>query len=459
VRQLVLAMSDALEADPCDAQRYPGLSAQGAAMLRFMREHPHAPIYRKHSGHRLLPTDLPELRRFEGWVRNAPIDNHPHTPPAWMASFLQYVAAQVPAYRALTPPGVHFKQLPTTTRADLSTDIAQFVPDDVPLQRLINFSTSGTSGHPLLIASHPVVAARYRAFHERALARHGIELQAGRGEVGVVLIGWQRQCFTYVSVTPTRDESGLAKINLHPDDWRHAEDRAKYLDALAAEIYAGDPLSFAALLELPTRHRPRALLSTSMTLLPGLRHALEQHFAAPVLDLYSMNEAGPIAVMDPALDAHVLLQPRLYVEILDEQGASVTPGERGEVTLTGGFNFCLPLLRYRTGDYARLQRSGADWLLCELHGRPPVCYRRADSSRFNNVEITHALKHLGLAQWQVHQFADGSVRARVRAAREVGSAPVAAALRTVFGADSLIHVEIHAQLGTGDKLIQYTADV
>ena len=32
----------------------------------------------------------------------------------------------------------------------------------------------------------------------------------------------------------------------------------------------------------------------------------------------------------------------------------VPAGERGEITLTGGFNFCLPLLRYRTGDFASL---------------------------------------------------------------------------------------------------------
>ena len=57
-----------------------------------------------------------------------------------------------------------------------------------------------------------------------------------------------------------------------------------------------------------------------MTLLPGLREKLSAAFACPVLDLYSLNEAGPVAVFDPALDGHVLLQPRLYVEILDPAG-------------------------------------------------------------------------------------------------------------------------------------------
>lgn len=451
------------DAVPDDAQRYPGLSGHGAAILRFMREHPQAPLWRNRSGHRLLPEELPGLRRFERRMRMARIDNDPAQPPRWMRRFLQGRALQVPAYRSLLcGQRVRFNELPTFTRADLSADIARFVPDDLPLQRLINFSTSGTSGHPLLIASHPQVAARYRTFYERALARLGIELRAGRGQVGVLLVGWQRQCFTYVSVTPTRDESGLAKINLHPADWRDPADRAGYLDAMAAEIYTGDPLAFAELLELPTRHRPRALLSTSMSLLPALRQRIEARFQAPVLDLYSMNEAGPVAVFDPALDAHVLLQPRLYVELLDRVGQPVPSGARGEITLTGGFNFCLPLLRYRTGDHACWYRQDGQWLLSGLEGRPPVRFRRADGSGFNNVEVTHALKHLGLVQWQLHQYASGAVQVRLRAVPGCSRHAEQQALRhlqQLFGPGVSIHIRVCERLGDDGKLLQYTADV
>jgi phenylacetate-CoA ligase len=170
--------------------------------------------------------------------------------------------------------------------------------------------------------------------------------------VGLVLIGHQPVCFTYVSVTPAMDESGFAKINLHPADWRDPDDRARYLDALRPEVIAGDPISFAELLRLPVQARPRAMLCTSMALAPALRGALEERFGCPVLDLYSMNEAGPVAVLDERAGGHVLLQPRMFVEVLDADGQPAPAGERGEVTLTGGFNFCLPLLRYRTGDHA-----------------------------------------------------------------------------------------------------------
>ncbi len=302
--------------------------------------------------------------------------------------------------------------MPTISRADLSRDIAQFVPDSVPIDRLINFRTSGTTGHPLLLASHPVVAASYFAFHKRALRRFGIELRHGSGQVGVVLLGCQRKCFTYVSVTPTMDESGLAKINLHPADWREPEDRAKYLDALAAEVYTGDPIAFSELLKLPLQTKPRALLSTAMTLLPALRKALEERFGGPVLDFYSMNEAGPVGVFDQAAGGHVLLQHRLHVEILDAAGQPVPFGERGEITLTGGFNFCLPLLRYRTGDHAGLSFHGTEPVLTGLEGRPPIRFRTMQGEWLNNIEVTHALQRFAIAQFTLHQDHDGGLLLR-----------------------------------------------
>ncbi len=394
-----------------DAERYPTLTPDGERTLRFLREHPHAPIYRNASGNRLTAADVDAARAFEREVRDATIPSQaPETPPAWLRPFVARCLESVPFYRRYGSPPARLADLPTISRADLSRDVAQFVPDDVPTARMMHFSTSGTTGHPLLVPSHPLVAANYLAFHKRALRRVGIELQAGRGQVGVVLLGWQRRCFTYVSVTPTMDEAGLAKINLHPDDWRHPDDRAAYLDALKPEVIAGDPISFAELLELPLRWRPRACLSTAMALLPGMRRALEERFLCPVLDLYSMNEAGPIAVADLRMGGHVLLQPRLIVEILAPGGEPLPPGGRGEITLTGGFNTCLPLLRYRTGDHAALRCDGPEPVLAGLEGRPPVRYRIA-GRRMDQQPGDHP--RAGVARAATVYVASGRRRGRV----------------------------------------------
>jgi phenylacetate-CoA ligase len=61
------------------------------------------------------------------------------------------------------------------------------------------------------------------------------------------------------------------------------------------------------LLEIAPVLRPAVLVSGSMVLLPGFTLAPEEYFGCPVLDVYSMNEAAPLAAFDPAAAGHVLL--------------------------------------------------------------------------------------------------------------------------------------------------------
>lgn len=436
-----------------DVERYPTATDQGRRMLQFLREHPHAPLYRNESGNRLTVGELKRVRAFEREALSSEPMWEEGAQPDWIEEFTTRCQEDVPFYRSYG--SSRFTALPTISRADLSRDIAPFVPDSIDVERLINFRTSGTTGHGLLLASHPVVAASYLAFHKKALRRFGIELRHGRGQVGVVLAGLQRKCFTYVSITPTMDESGLAKINLHPDDWRHPDDRARYLDALAPEIYTGDPISFDELAKLPLQNKPRAMLSTSMTLLPAMRARLEAHFGCPVLDIYSMNEAGPLAVFDERADGHVLLQHRMFVEILGADGQRLPPGQRGEITLTGGFNFCLPLLRYRTGDFASLERVRGEWVLLGLEGRPPVRFRRASGEWLNNIEITHALQRFALPQFRLHQGADGSLHLQISGGARQDEPEVRRALENLLGPAPALAIE-HPPAFDG-KVIQYTS--
>jgi phenylacetate-CoA ligase len=375
---------------------------------------------------------------------------------AWLPDHLALCYREVPYYREMGGSPRHLRDVPTISRGDLARDIARFVPDSAPLDRLINFQTSGTTGHPLLIASHPAVAASYLAFHRRALARFGVELRAGSGDVGLVLLGYQQKCFTYVSVTPSLNEAGLCKINLHPNDWHEPDDRRKYLEDLAPEVLAGDPISFVELLTLKPHLRPRALLSTSMTLLPGLRRELETSFDCPVVDLYSLNEAGPVAVFDGASGGHVLLQHCMLVEILDAAGNAVPQGQRGEITLTGGFNFCLPLLRYRTGDFAALEPSGNESVLIGLEGRAPVRFLATTGAWFNNLDVTHALNPFGLRQFQLHQARDGSLRLGVLGA-EGHEAALRGALAALFGPEQAITVS--ELVSSEGKRAQYTSEL
>lgn len=446
-----------------DTTRFPLLTDAGRALLKRLREHPYAPKYTAECGNRLTAEYLARVKTFEKELHTIPVGWPMGHQPEWLDGFVEMCFAEVPFYRNYGVRPVRFEDIPTFDRAELSRAPWAFVPDPQALDGLIVNSTSGTTGHPLTIISHPVVGGSYTPLLKVALAKYGITLTSGPGDVACVLVGYQQKAYTYPSVTPDQNDAGHLKINLHPTDWRDPADRARFLDDLQTEIYTGDPLAFSELAQLPTTHHPKALISTAMALLPGLRQQLEARFNCPVLDIYSMNESGPIAMQTPAdkspATRHALLHHRLYVEILDSDGNVCPVGVRGEVTLTGGFNPFLPLLRYRTNDYAALEFWGGAPTLINLEGRAPVHFRSVSGQTLSPLDVTGVLKPFALPQFALHQNADSSLQMHVRGAH-ANLEHLRAALLQLFGATQVIRIdEVQDFGGTGDKVVQYSSEM
>lgn len=440
-------------------KRFPLITDSGARRLQWLTEHPHAPRYTHPGCDKLDAGALERLRAFERELQTAPRGwAHGQTPP-WLEPFAEWCYREAPFYRRHAPRPANFFDISPTRRADLNREPWSFVPDSQPLDGLLVYNTSGTTGHPLSVLSHPESVAKYLPLLRAALATRDVPLPGGSERVAVMLVCFQQRTFTYASVSMFLDEAGFAKINLHPGDWRDPDDRAKFLDDCNPEVYTGDPLSFAELARLPLTTRPRALVSTSMMLGQGWRAQLEAHFGCPVIDVYSMNESGPIAVADARAPFHHLLQHNLYVEILDADGAPCPPGVVGEVTLSGGFNPFLPLLRYRTGDYAALEFRGAAPVLAALEGRAPVTFRADDGRTVNNVDVSSALRRLPIAQFALHQSADGALTLRVQGSA-AGEDVLRAALLSTFGRGQRLTILMDTPpLSNGGRLVPYTCDL
>jgi phenylacetate-CoA ligase len=275
--------------------------------------------------------------------------------------------------------------------------------------------------------------------------------------VAVVLAAFQRRTYTYAAISAALGQAGFVKINLNPAEWRDPADRERFLDDCAPTVITGDPLAFAELATLSLTHRPAALVSTALALSADLARSLRERFDCPVLDVYSLNEAGPVAVAQAG--AYRFLQPRLYVEVLDEAGRPCPPSVRGEVTLTGGFNPLLPLLRYRTNDFAAWELRDGEPVLISLEGRPPVVFRATGRARVNSADVSLALRDLPLAQYALHQAADGALALRMTAA-PVPPGALRERLETLFGPSQTLTIEIVDVLAVpAGKLLQFTTDL
>lgn len=224
-----------------------------------------------------------------------------------------------------------------------------------------------------------------------------------------------------------------------------------FLDDCDPELYTGNPISLAALAELPLRGRPKAVLSGAMALSGGLRLRLSERFGCPVVDLYGITETGLLAWRDGA--GHRLLPRRLYVEILDPSGNRCTPGVTGEITVTCGENPALPLLRYRTGDHAALTGG----VLIGLEGRAPVRYQAADGRWVNSIELTYVLSPLGPVAWQLHQHADARLSLIMHETGAPAPALAEAAVRSLLG-DLPLEVRT-ADLAQDAKPQRYSSDL
>ena len=391
-----------------DEECFPLLDDAGRRLLRRLREHPRAPRYNWHNGERLTAPGAAAVRAFERSLQDA---SAMLDAPPWVERFIADCVRNVPFYRARRSTAASLECQPILRRHQIRAEPWSFVPDTQPLDSLITYSTSGTTGDRLDYLATPELPARYLPLMKFALAAVGVTLAGGNDRVSIVHICAQRGTVVLNSISSLLGGAGFVKVNLDPADWRDADDIVPFLDDCGPELFVGDPFALARLAELPLATRPSAILSSAAALSDAARAQLATRFGCPVIDVYSMNESGPIAYSPDIADEHILFDgSHTFVEVIDADGRRCRPGVIGEIVLTGGLNNCLPLIRYGTGDYAAIELNArGQAVLKHLHARPPVRFVAEDGRPFNSVDVATALSGSSLSIIGIEQRADGSV--------------------------------------------------
>src|SRR5258708_1186025 len=201
-------------------ERYPWLTDDSRRLLSWLREHPAAPRFNHECGDRLTSAGLGRVREFEQWISTSAPGWQPGQAPPWLAEFVAFCFREVPFYRRYGAAPTRFADTPTSARGDLSREPWHFVPDSLPLDDLIVYNTSGATGHPLEVLSHPEAASKYLPLLRAVLRLHGVTLDGGRHpatgqpRVALLLVCWQRRTYTYASASAFLHGAGFAKINL-----------------------------------------------------------------------------------------------------------------------------------------------------------------------------------------------------------------------------------------------------
>jgi phenylacetate-CoA ligase len=145
-------------------------------------------------------------------------------------------------------------------------------------------------------------------------------------------------------------------LNLQTDVRRQAE----WLRQINPGYLLTYPNNFAALLDLaegdPVRRaglgRLKQLRSIGETLPEALRLRCREVLGVEIVDAYSTQEVGVIAIECPQGGGYHVMSEGLVLELLREDDQPCAPGEMGRVVVTDLHNFATPLIRYDLRDLA-----------------------------------------------------------------------------------------------------------
>jgi phenylacetate-CoA ligase len=288
-----------------------------------------------------------------------------------LAQLLEHAKATVPFYK--TRLDVVFKrnggidwdrwhEIPIVTRADLRDRRTELLARELPPGHgpTKDFSTSGSSGVPIIITATSIATAARRAAQMRFETAHAFaptkcratfdfprEFQdwehVFRNRKGDPIGGVQRgrQGRTMKVSTEASDTDKLSALR---------RGNASTLSSLPNDI----EIIARKNLHLPRRDR----LKLEMILCFGQGATKEQRalflnsFDAKTIEIYSSKEAGLMACQCTTGNRFHINSELVFLEVLNDRNISCAPGETGRVVVTPLYSTAQPLIRYEQGDMA-----------------------------------------------------------------------------------------------------------
>ncbi|MEX2140408.1 MAG: AMP-binding protein [Pirellulales bacterium] len=135
----------------------------------------------------------------------------------------------------------------------------------------------------------------------------------------------------------------------------HTIAKRRHIDSAICFASAAETLmEFAEHQGLRLRRLRRVFVGGGM-LHDRLRERLQRHWADDVYNVYGSRDLGVMAHETPQHDGLVVPDWFNRVEVLDQHGRRVAPGDKGEVHVTALCNYSSALIRVAMGDTARWQ--------------------------------------------------------------------------------------------------------
>jgi phenylacetate-CoA ligase len=258
-----------------------------------------------------------------------------------------------------------FARLPLLTRRDLQDHEGDLLSRQVPDGHgpVFTSSTSGSTGQPVTVVKTELANMFWRAltlrehlWHRRdlgaklAMIRHVPDANAAKPPRGKHQVGWGPSTDVVYRTGPSVVLAIRSDVKAQAK-WLRRENPTYLL------TYPSNLLLLARHFQQRRKPVPKGLQeirTMSEMLAPATRRVCEEVFGVPIVDMYSTQEVGYLALQCPDHPNYHVQSETVIVEVLDDGGHPCRPGDVGRVVVTPLHNYAMPLLRYEVGDYAEV---------------------------------------------------------------------------------------------------------
>ncbi|MEW5965715.1 MAG: phenylacetate--CoA ligase family protein [Pseudomonadota bacterium] len=325
-------------------------------------------------------------------------------------------------------------RLPTMNKRDARDNVERLVWRGVP-GGVFKYTTGGSSGEPLIFYFGRARQASDAAGRMRARRWWGVD----PGEREAYLWGAPVELNKTDRIKTLRDRlvnqlvlNAFAMSPARMDDYLDAleawQPKCLYGYASSIALLAAHAEARARVLRLPAL---RVVCTTGEPLYPHQRDLIGRVFGAPVANEFGSRDIGFTAHEAPG-GQMLLMSESHIVEVLDEAGRPVAPGESGEAVITGLTSLAQPFVRYRTGDVLRLSAAPASGgqglhVIAEVTGRQTDFVVAADGRVMHALAVIYVLRAVpGIARFKCIQHTPDRMEVQVVPAAGWGDAARAA---------------------------------
>jgi len=312
----------------------------------------------------------------------------------------------------------NLQQLPIITKKELCKYFGDVVSDDMGDRVYRKVSTGGSTGEPLpyLLENSAISmawACNWRAwrwagwdFGDKMATLAGASLFISRVE------DWTGRLKKWAYLKFLQRNQPLSAFDMSNNTIKEyavkiQKNRPEYLRGYASAL-----TEFARWCSInKSSIHFKGIFSTAESLFAEQRSILERTFNCRVFDHYGANDGGGIAHECERHEGLHWASENSILEIVDDEGSPLPPGEEGRIIVTGLNNYVFPFIRYEVGDSGKLSKDKCACgrglpLLEKIHGRIQSMVVAPDGKKIHGEFFSHIIWDLPwVKQYQVVQKA------------------------------------------------------